>query len=182
MTKEPENSQKEEKKAENPLEVENQKLTSEIKNLKKEFADLKDKSVRILADSENIKKRYQLELDKSKKYALFSFASDLSEFVENFHLLKSNQPKVEDVKSVESFLQGLELSFKTLEKTLEKYQIKRISPIEGNEFDHNIHDAIARSETENDELNGKVKNLIKSGYMINDRIICAALVEVYFKK
>jgi molecular chaperone GrpE len=185
MTKETELKDKdikqEEEKVLNPFEVENKKLIDEIKNLKKEFGDLKDKSVRILADSENTKKRHQAELEKSKKYALFNFANDFVEFVENFHLLKSNQPKVEDSKSVESFLQGLELSFKTLEKTLEKYQIKRISPVEGDEFDHNFHNAISRSETEKDDLNGKIKNLIKSGYVVNDRIISAALVEVYFK-
>ena len=183
MTKQTEskNIKNEEQRADNPLETENKKLVIEIEKLNKELVDLKDKSVRILADSENTKKRHQIELEKSKKYALFNFASDFVEFVENFHLLKLNPPDIADAKSVESFIQGLELSFKTLEKTLEKYKIKRISPVEGDEFDHNFHDAIARSETDKEELSGKVKKLIKSGYIINDRIICAALVEVYFK-
>ena len=186
MTKKEENNtknidKKAKKKAQNPLREKNEKLLSEIENLKKDFADLKEKSIRILADSENSKKRHQIELDKTRKYALFTFVSELVEFVENFHLLKSNKPNIDDKKSVEGFVEGLELSSKNLEKILEKYHIKRISPNEGDEFNHDFHEAIARAETQKDDLNDKIKKVIKSGYMVNDRIISAALVEVYYK-
>ena len=167
---------------EEKLKADNKNLTAKIEALTEEISTARDKSLRILADSENAKKMHKIQLDKEKKYALFNFASDLVEFVENFYLLKSHKPKAEESSEIKSFFQGFDISLKELLKLLEKFNITRIAPETGDEFDHDVHEAIARAETNDKNLDGTIKTLIKAGYSINDRIIKAALVETYFYK
>ena len=43
----------------------------------KEIEDLKDKLLRAVAESENIRKRYEKQLEDTRSYAIFNFAKDL---------------------------------------------------------------------------------------------------------
>lgn len=161
---------------------------NELESLKKKLSDLEnvinDLNNKLLlktADIENLRKRHQEEIDKSHKYAISKFASDITIVSEQLFLAEENMPKEEIAKDsqIQNFADAVIMTKKELLKTLEKYQINRIYPLD-EKFDHNLHEAISRVPDEGEE--NIVKQVIQAGYKISDRLIKSALVAVSVKK
>ena len=151
---------------------------SKIKSLENELSQAKDKLARAYAESENLRKRSALDLEKASKYAVSNFASDMAPVVENFYLAVQNAPKDEIAKSdvVKNFVEGLLMTQKEILKIFEKNKIRRINP-EGEKFDHNFHQAISKIEDKEKE-SGDIIQVVQAGYMIDDRLLRPALVVV----
>lgn len=152
-------------------------LQVKVDNLEKEKTDLNNKNLRLLAEIDNLRRRSSEELEKSAKYAISNFASDLVSSVENFFLASANAPKEEISKNAEikNYALAIEMTEKELMKVLNKHGIKRIFPL-NEDFDHNFHEAISRIESDLEE--NKIAQVIQAGYSINERLIRPALVAV----
>ena len=163
------------------LEQENQNLTEDsaqkISELEKTIAETNDKLLRSLAELDNVRRRSREEIEKSSKFAIFSFAADLVLVVENFFLASDNAPKaeIEKVPAIKNYADAIVMTEKELLKVLEKNQVRRIYPL-NQKFDHNFHEAIAQIESEAEE--GTVVQVIQAGYSISERLIRPALVGV----
>lgn len=156
----------------------------EVAILEKKLADLqlvadeqKDKLLRSLAEIENLRKRSAQDLENANKYAVSKFVDQLILVVENFYLAIENMPKdeIEASQNLKNFALGVTMTQKELIKTFENNGVKRIYP-SGQKFDHNYHEAIAQVEGGE---SGIVSKVIQSGYIIHDRLIRPALVEVF---
>ena len=154
-----------------------EELQNKISDLEKVVNDLNDKLLRALAESDNLRRRSQEELEKANKYAISNFASELVVVMENFYLSVDNMPKedIEKNANIKNFADGIVMTKKELGKIFEKNGIKRLYPIK-EKFDHNYHQAI--SQIESDEPDGIVLQVIQAGYLIKDRLIRPALVAV----
>jgi molecular chaperone GrpE len=154
-----------------------QSETSKIIDLEKKLAEANDRTLRALAELENVRRRSREEVLKSSKFAISNFASDLVVVVENFFLASENAPKeeLEKVPAVKSYADAVSMIEKELIKVLEKNHIKRISPL-NEKFDHNFHEALVQVESDVEE--GTVIQVIQAGYSISDRLIRPALVGV----
>lgn len=143
--------------------------------------DLNRKLLIKAADIENLRKRHKGEIDKSHKYAISSFASDITIVAEQLFLAEGNMPKEEISKNdkVQNFADAIIMTKKELLKTLEKYQISRVYPL-NQKFDHNFHEAISRVDDDGEE--NVVKQVVQAGYKISDRLIKSALVVVSTQK
>ena len=159
----------------------------EIDSLKQKNADLEviigDLNKKLLiraADIENLRKRHKEEIEKSHKYAISNFAADITIVSEQLFLAEENMPKEEIAKSekTQNFADAVIMTKNELLKTLEKYQINRIYPL-NQKFDHNLHEAISRIKDEGEE--DIVKQVIQAGYKISYRLIKSALVAVSTK-
>jgi molecular chaperone GrpE len=172
----PENVQ-EEPKVEAALEENKNPLEEKIAELENKLAEANDKTLRALAEADNVRRRSREEIEKAGKYAISSFASDLVVVVENFFMASDNAPKaeIEKVPAIKNYADAIVMTEKELLKVLEKNQIKRIYPL-NQKFDHNLHEAIAHVESEGEE--GAVVQVIQAGYSIADRLIRPALVGV----
>lgn len=148
-----------------------------ITELETKVSDLNDKLLRTLAELDNVRRRSREELEKSAKFAISNFASDLVLVAENFFLASDNAPKEEIEKNaaIKNYADAVVMTQKELLKVLEKNQVKRIYPI-NQKFDHNFHEAIAQIESDAEE--GTVLQVIQAGYAIADRLIRPALVAV----
>ena len=62
-------------------------------------------------------------------------------------------------------------------KTLGEQGVKRIET-EMADFNTDLHEAIAQVPAPNDEMKGKVIDCVKTGYMLNDKVIRHAQVAV----
>src|SRR5260370_27566613 len=60
--------------------------------IESELADGKDRLLRALADTENVRRRLQRERDDAQKYALGRFARDLLSVVDNLRRARSSRP------------------------------------------------------------------------------------------
>jgi len=153
-------------------------LNKKIADLEKIVADQKDQLLRSLAEIENLRKRSAQDVEKASNYAISKFASELVLVVENFYLAVDNMPKeeIETSDKLKNFALGVTMTQKEMVKIFEQHGIKRIYPL-GEPFNHNFHEAIVQSEEEGESQT--VKKVIQAGYLIKDRLIRPALVEVY---
>lgn len=171
------NSPKNQKNGDEILANELLSLKDENSGLKKVISEQNDKLLRSLADLENLRRKTAEELEKTSKYAISKFASDLVLVVENFYLTMENMPseEIEQSEKLKNFALGVTMTHKELIKIFEKNNIKRINPL-NEKFDHNFHEAIAQNESGGES--GMITKVIQAGYSINDRLIRPALVEV----
>lgn len=149
-----------------------------IAQLEEECAKLKDSWVRSAAETENIRKRSQRELEESRKYAITAFAGDMVSVLENLkraaEVVPSNQAEAD--KLLKTLSEGINLTLQELLNIFQKYGITRIDPI-GKKFDHNLHQAVAQIEN-NEVESGTVIQVIQAGYVISDRLLRPAMVAV----
>ena len=146
--------------------------------LEKKILQLEDALLRMKADNENLRRRHIKEIDDTQKYAISSFVRDMIDVIESLYNTQAHVIKEDDAqKKVDSLVHGIELIIKSLEKIYEKYCITRIMPAKGEQFDHNLQQAISSIET-GDQKNDTLYDVIRAGYMINERLLRPALVVV----
>src|SRR3989338_1743006 len=150
-------------------------LEEKILDLEQKNSELNDKLLRALAELDNVRRRSREELEKTAKFAISNFVSDLVMVAENFFLASENAPKdeIEKNPAIKNYADAIEMTEKELLKVLEKNQVKRIHPL-NQKFDHHFHEAIAHIESDAEE--GIVMQVIQAGYSIADRLIRPALV------
>lgn len=155
----------------------------EIEGLKKKV-DLLTKEYRYqVADNDNTVKRYKLEVEKARNFAIQKFAKDLIEVRDDLHLAMKYTDldtlnKEEDVetlhKSIEQLYQGIEMTAKSFDKTMSRYDVVEYDPL-GEVFDPNFHEAMFMIN-DLDKKAGTVGQVMQSGWKIGDRILRAAKV------
>lgn len=152
-------------------------LEQKVAELEQKLSESNDKILRTLAEIDNLRRRSKEELEKSAKFAISGFVSDLVVVAENFFLAAGNSPKKEAEENpvIKNYVAAMEMTQKELMKVLEKNQVKRIFPLQ-EKFDHNFHEAISQIESDAEE--GTVLQVIQAGYAIADRLIRPALVVV----
>lgn len=153
-------------------------LDEEKISLNAQISDLKDQLLRTMAESENIRKRTLKEVEQAKKYSHISFVRDLVSSVDN---LKRALDSVPDDKNdlpepIKNLILGLEIVEKEIVTTLERHNIKQISPL-GEKFDYNFHQAMFEVPT-NDSESGVVVEVSQKGYLLYERLVRPAMVGI----
>jgi molecular chaperone GrpE len=147
--------------------------------LEAECADLKDKLLRTLADMENLRRRTQREVGDAKAYAVTSFARDMLTVADNINRALDSVPeeaKADMGEALKALIEGIELTERDLQKTLERHGVKKLDP-QGQKFDPNLHQAMF--EVPNPDLpNGSVVQVVQEGYVIGERVLRPAMVGV----
>ncbi len=140
--------------------------------LKTENQKLKDELLRALAETENVKKRCALEIEKTNKYAVSSFAKDLLSVADNLDRALST----ESSESENSLREGIELTKKELLHVFEKFGITPMESLD-KPFDPNFHRVI-QEVPDPSKPAGTVIAELQKGYMISGRILREAMVVV----
>lgn len=150
---------------------------SEIEQLRKENAELKDKYARVHADFDNIKKRLEREKHQALEYANEKFARDLIPVVDALDMAisatKNADLATEDL--LDKLKEGIELTMKQFLTTLEKHGVTAVSHEE--EFDPNIHNAVQKVDSDEHE-SGAIVQTFQTGYRYKDRPLRDAMVVV----
>ena len=160
---------------EEPAEEEIQDTEEDI--LKEEIKTLKEEKIRVLAEMENLRKRFEREKIDSIKYGSVNFARDILSPGDNLERALSAINEGEEYpQSIKNLIEGLLMVKKELSTALEKNGIKKIDSLD-KKFDPNLHQAMM--EIENNDLDeGIVVQEIQSGYMMHDRLLRPAMVGV----
>ena len=160
-----------EKEVEEEVEEEDNDLEVKIK-------ELKDQLMRTLADGENLRKRTLKEVEQAKKYSHISFVRDLVSSVDNLKRALDSIPEDKSNLSepIKNLILGLEIVEKEIVTTLEKNNVKQISPL-GEKFDYNFHQAMFEIPT-NDCDSGLVVEVSQNGYLLYDRLVRPAMVGI----
>ena len=145
--------------------------------LREEIKILKEEKIRVLAEMENLRKRFEREKIDSIKYGSVNFARDILSPGDNLERALSviNEGE-EHSQSIKNLIDGLLMVKKELSTALEKHGITKIDSL-NKKFDPNLHQAMM--EIENNDLDeGVVVQEIQIGYMMHDRLLRPAMVGV----
>jgi molecular chaperone GrpE len=151
---------------------------NENEQLQKEVADLKDRLLRSLAETENVRRRSEREREDTAKYAMTGFARDVLGIADNLgRALASLAPDARGKdSSLDALISGIELTDRELTSVFERNGIKRIDP-SGERFDPNLHQAMMEIDDPS-KPSGTVVQVLQTGYIIRDRLLRPAMVAV----
>ena len=164
------NQENEESLEEDTKETEEDILREEVKILKEE-------KIRVLAEMENLRKRFEREKIDSIKYGSVNFARDILSPGDNLErALSAINEEEEHSESIKNLIDGLLMVKKELSTALEKHGVTKIDSL-NKKFDPNLHQAMM--EVENNDLDeGVVVQEIQTGYVMHDRLLRPAMVGV----
>ena len=152
-------------------------LEAERDTARAEAADFKDKLLRTLADMENLRRRTEREVKDVNTYGVTKFARDMLGVGDNLRRAIDAVPADQrDSEAMKAFIEGVELTERTLVQTLERHGVKAIEA-EGKRFDPNMHQAMFELPT-SDVAPGTVVQVLQTGYAIGERVLRPALVGV----
>jgi molecular chaperone GrpE len=147
---------------------------SEVDALKAQLAEQKEKYLRLFADFDNYKKRSAKErlelLNTAGKDIILSILPTIDDF-ERAILAAENAKDVESVK------EGMILIKNKFFSSLEQRGLKAMNSM-GEPFNPEIQEAITEVPAPNEEMKGKVLDVIEKGYLLNEKIIRFAKVVV----
>ena len=125
-----------------------------------------------LADFDNYKKRAARDREDVYRYAESDILKDVLPVVDNLSLALANAKDKED-----DFVKGVQMVYDGLLKALADHGAKPMTDLVGKELDPNFHEAIATLPSAEIE-EGKISNVAKTGWTLNDKLLRAAQVVV----
>ena len=142
----------------------------EVARLRQEIADLRDRSMRTLADFDNFRKRSERERQELKRYALFEPMRELLAVADNLDLALSAEGSADDLK------RGVEMIQRQMLELLRGFGVTEIAAL-GQPFDPTLHEAVSREESA-DVKAPTVAAELRRGYRRHDRLLRPAMVKV----
>ena len=134
-------------------------------------AELEDECLRAKAATENVRKRMEEKAERDSVFAVSSFARALLDVRDALAAALSSKDSAK-----ENLVEGVELTLKKLDSTLEGERIRRIEAL-GARFDPELHDAMGTRET--DEVEPQtVCEVVVEGFTISGRVLRPAMVIV----
>lgn len=153
-------------------------LAKELSDAQEELASLRDRMLRMAAETENFKKRIERERLAGLKYAGEAIFREILPVVDNLERAVG-QGSIEGAdaeKNYQALLEGVQLTLKSLIATLEKFEVKPIDSV-GKPFDPQHQDAMTMEASDTVPANHVVLEFEK-GYNYKDRLLRAAKVVV----
>jgi molecular chaperone GrpE len=138
--------------------------------LEAEIVDLRDRSIRTLADFENFRKRAEREREESRRFAIADTVRDLLPVLDNLERALSAEGSVEDLKA------GVEMVLRQLRESLRQRGVEEVKS-RGEPFDPAFHEAVTREEDAGVAV-PMVAEELQRGYTLHGRLLRPAMVRV----
>lgn len=148
----------------------------QMEYLIQENQELKDKLLRQIAETENVRVRNLKTVKEAKDYAVTEFARDMIIIMDNLSRALEHIPEAID-DSMQNIVQGIKMTHSSLESTFKKHGIDIIAPKSGDKFDYTQHHAISQQEIENNAPD-LIVSVMQCGYQIKERLLRPASVIV----
>ena len=142
-------------------------------DLLQEIQQLREQFFRAKAETDNILKRSEREMENTRKYFVRSFLAELLEVRDS---LEKAAGLDEKHATVEHYQNGLELTLRSLEKIFASHDVSEVNPV-GGVFDPELHQAMGMRESA-DHPSGTVLDVVQKGYLQKSRLLRPALVIV----
>jgi len=149
-----------------------------IAALEAQLAEANDRTLRALAEAENVRRRAERDKQDASRYAIANFAREILTVGDNLRRALDSIDAEARTSSevVETLMTGVEMTERALLSVLERSGIKRLDPL-GQRFDSNAHEALFEIPDPT-QPQGTVAQVIEAGYTLNDRLLRPAKVGV----
>ena len=137
-----------------------------------EINELNDKLLRSRAELENFKKRHETEIEKALKFGVETLLVELVSVIDNLERAISSFSKDSNQEDIE----GIDLTLKSFESTLEKFNMRPINPLNEN-FNPEQHEAVGAVKQKGSEENSVIE-VLQRGWQLHNRTVRPARVIV----
>jgi molecular chaperone GrpE len=153
-------------------------LAGELQRLQAEKAELQDKLLRALAETQNVRRRAQQDVERERKFGIERFAKDILSVADNLGRALSALPSDADAvdPALRNVVVGVQATERELQSVLERHGVTRIDSL-GKPFSAEFHQAMMEVEDPTVPA-GTVVQELAPGYLIAGRLLRAAMVVV----
>ena len=148
-----------------------------VAELEKQLEDAKSKALYAAAETQNVRRRLETELQQATSYAAAGFARDMLAIKD--HLDRALAAVGEDLRAdatAANFLAGIESTARELDQVFARNGVSRVEA-KGQPLDPHKHQAMI--EIPSDEVEpGTIVEEMQAGYVMKDRLLRPALVGV----
>ena len=151
-------------------------LAAELEASKAAAEQLRDQALRAAAETENVRRRAQRDVENAHKFAIEKFAAELLPVADSLERAVETARANRSDSAASAIADGVELSLKLFLDVLARGGIVQIDPA-GEPFNPQFHEAVSTVESEGAEP-GSVVHVLQKGYTLNGRLMRAAMVMV----
>ena len=147
----------------------------DAENLKVELDSLRDQLMRAMAETQNVRRRADQDVEKAHKFALEKFAKELLPVVDSLEKsIESSQG--EESERLASIREGVEMTLALMMGVLNRFNVEVVDPL-GAPFDPQLHEAMSMVDQPTAEPNSVIA-VVQKGYTLNGRLLRPAMVVV----
>jgi molecular chaperone GrpE len=146
--------------------------SNELEALREEAAEYRERYLRAAAETENVRKRAERDVENARRYGLERLAQALLPVRDSLEAGLATADKAD----VEALLEGKRATLRLLDAALKQVGITEVDPL-GEPFDPEKHEAMTLQTSATAEPN-TVLTVIQKGYAIHDRLLRPARVIV----
>jgi len=155
-------------------EMEENQSGDATEQLMDQVKEWQEKYIRLSADFDNFRKRTMREKMELIKTASEDTLVSILPVIDDFErAIKA----MENVTEVGPIKEGVELIYNKFKETLTQKGLKSIDA-QNQEFNTDLHEAITKIPAPNENLKGKVVDVIQKGYILHDKVVRFAKVVV----
>ena len=144
--------------------------------LERQLEEAKSKALYAAADTQNVRRRLEQELQQATSYAAAGFARDMLAIKDHLdRALAAVSDELRADKTASQFLAGIEATSRELDAVFQRHGVTRIQSV-GEPLDPHRHQAMI--EMPSDQEPGTIVEEMQPGYMMKERLLRPALVGV----
>ena len=156
--------------------IEAELLSDEMEALRAERDELRDRFIRALADTENIRKRGERDRREAEQYGGSRLARDLLPVYDNLNRALSAAGE-DQREAAKALIEGVELTMKELLAVLGRHGVQKVAPRVGEAFDPQMHEAMFEAPLPGTKA-GDIIQVMTEGFMLHERLLRPAQVGV----
>ena len=146
-----------------------------IAALEAERDEIRDRFMRALADTENLRKRAERDRREAENYGGSKLARDLLPVYDN--LARALETAGEERDAKDGILEGVELTMRELLSVFKKHGIEQLNPEVGSKFDPKLHQAMFEAPVPGTKA-GEIIQVMTAGFLLHERLLRPAQVGV----
>ena len=147
-------------------------LKAALAEAQQQAAQSRDGYLRMAAELDNLRKRSQRDLENAHKFTLERFLMELLPVRDSLEMGIA----VADTAAA-GLKEGMDMTLKLLVTVLERSGVSELSPAKGENFNPELHEAMALQES-SEARPGTVLQMVQKGYQLNGRLLRPARVIV----
>lgn len=136
-------------------------------SLEEQLAESKDRYLRLSAEFDNFRKRSRKEREDLIKTAGESVIVELLHVVDDFDRALKSIDQSTDLQAVK---EGIQLIANKFGEFLKRQGVAEIDAM-GHELNTDLHEAITKIPSPDENAKGKVVDVIQKGYLLNEKVI-----------
>ncbi len=163
--------------AEGEEEAEASDLTEALEALKRDLEEANQATLYAKADTQNVRRRAEKDIQDARNYAATGFARDVLSVWDNLSRAVDAIPdSLREDDKMKGLVVGIEATQRELEKVFKQNGIERVASVDM-PLDPNLHQAMMEVPTDEKEP-GTIVQEMQSGWTIKDRLLRPAMVGV----